>query len=190
LHIEPMVISHYRYNSQTQELVPLGGLGTPSTSVRLDDEVRARVRINRPAYCYLIAFNADGGEQLCYPSDRTTPPALNDGFDYPAVPTRYFKLNDGIGLQVFVLLASREPLPCYEEWKARAGTAPWQAAVRANGLWHFDGREFVRGPRGAEVERPTLEHLPKPFADLCHFLSERPGVDAIDAVAFPVEPNG
>jgi serine/threonine protein kinase len=183
--IEALRISHHRGNPSAE----IGTMGVSSLSARLDDDVRVQVRLNRPAYCYLIAFNADGKEQLCYPADRTAAPARNDGFDYPRQPTLYFPLNDGVGLQAFVLLVSNEPLPSYEQWKAVAGAAPWRGGVRSDGFWRFDGRDFLGGPRGAEVERQPLRRLPQVFEDLCHFLKNRPGVDAIEAVAFPVKPK-
>jgi tRNA A-37 threonylcarbamoyl transferase component Bud32 len=191
LHVEQMVISHYRYNQQTKELADLGSIGVSSTSARLDDEVRVRVRLNEPAFCYLIAFNPDGREQLCWAKDaagKGVPPPQLVTFNYPLAPNKYFALSDGVGLQVFVLLASREPLPPYEQWNAKVGAAPWRAAIPADGLWRFDGHDFVGGPRGVEVERP-LKQLPKALEDLCHFLKDRPGVDAIEAVAFPVKPK-
>jgi serine/threonine protein kinase len=184
LRIESMRVSHHRGDPSAE----LGTLGGSSLSARFNDDVRVHVRLNRPAYCYLVAFNPDGKEQLCYPKDKNTPPPQNEGFDYPLEATKYFPLNDGIGLQAFVLLASKEPLPSYKEWKAKVGAAPWHK-VRADNFWHFDGRDFLNGSRGAEVEREPLKELPKAFEDLCSFLKDRPGIAAIDAVAFPVKPN-
>jgi serine/threonine protein kinase len=191
LRIESLVIQHFRYNAQKKQSVALGSIGVSSNSARLDDEVRVQVRLNQPAYCYLIAFNPDGKEQLCWAKDLSgngVPPLQLVTFDYPLFRNRYFALNDGVGLQAFVLLASQEPLPSYEQWKAKVGAAPWQAAIPADGLWRFDGHDFVGGPRGVEVERP-LKQLPKALEDLCRFLKDRPGVDAIEAVAFPVKPK-
>jgi hypothetical protein len=184
LRIEAMRVTHHRGNPSTE----LGTLGGSSLSARFNDDVRVHLRLNRPGYCYLIAFNPDGKEQLCYPKDKNTPPPQNEGFDYPLERTKYFPLNDGIGLQAFVLVASREALPPYAEWKAKVGAAPWHK-VQADNFWHFDGRDFLNGSRGAEVEREPLKELPKAFEDLCNFLKDRPGVAAIDAVAFPVKPN-
>jgi hypothetical protein len=101
---------------------------------------------------------------------------------------RYFPLNDGVGLQAFVLLASRARLPPYQQWRANAGRAPWQAD-QADEFWHFDGQIFVNGPRGAPVQRRPPKHVPRAFEKLCAFFKDRPGIEAIDAVAFPVVPK-
>jgi hypothetical protein len=53
--------------------------------------------------------------------------------------------------------------------------------------WRFDGHDFwsVSVPRGEEVKRQPLQ----PFQDLCNFFKERPGIAAMEAVAFPVKPK-
>jgi serine/threonine protein kinase len=185
LQITRFRVSHHRGDPSLE----LGDLGVSSLSARLEDDVRFHVQLNRPANCYLIAFRPDGKEQLCYPKDRVRkpiPPPQNEGFDYPVGPTSYFPLNDGVGLQVFVLLVSEKPLPPYDRWKAGTGAAPWQR-VQADLYWHFDGQDFtsVSIPRGEEVKRQPLQ----PFQDLCNFFKDRPDIDAMQAVAFPVKPK-
>jgi hypothetical protein len=76
-------------------------------------------------------------------------------------------------------------LPAYAEGCVRLGPVPWQPAP-VRGVWRHDGLSFTGGPRGPE--RP-LGGVPRPFEDLCHFLKGRPGVEAMQAVAFPVQPN-
>jgi hypothetical protein len=50
----------------------LGTLGEESQEAREKDIVRVDARLSEPAYCYLIAFNADGKEQLlCCPIPPT-----------------------------------------------------------------------------------------------------------------------
>src|SRR5262249_12201010 len=105
-----------------------GTVGVIVPAARLDDDVRIDVKLSRPAYCYLIAFNPNGDEQLVYPPDVAAAPPRVEFFRYPAVETRFFPLTDGAGVQAFVLLTSPEPLPAYQEWKARTGSAPWQTA--------------------------------------------------------------
>jgi hypothetical protein len=167
--------------------VDLGAIGTAAFAGRDGDDVRVRARLDAPAYCYLIALNPDGKDQLCSPPDENRPPPQSSEVNYPPDPTEGFGLTDGVGLQSFVLLASREPLPPYRAWRSRFGALPWHATEAGRG-WRYDGRDFVplEGERG-EIRKPT--GLPGPFAAACRALQSRPGVAAIRAVAFPVRPG-
>lgn len=164
-------------------LAPLGFAG-----LRLNDFARVHAAFGEPCYCYLIAFNPDGKEQLCYPEKETLPPQQSEKLDYPSSVADGFPFNDGTGMQAFVLLVSRRPLPSYAEWKTRIGPAPWQRA-EIDGIWRFDGQEL-------EQQRPPVRGLaqqmpgggPKPLADLCDYFKDRSGMNAIQVVAFPVKP--
>jgi tRNA A-37 threonylcarbamoyl transferase component Bud32 len=182
LRIVSLRISHHRGAKASR----LGVIGTSSLDVQLNDDVRIQAELSRPAHCYLIAFNPDGKEQLCHPREETTPPGPISILVYPPGPTEYFGLTDCIGLQAFVLVASQAPLPCYQEWRAVTGAAPWQPAP-AEGVWRFDGQQFEAiGPeRGQERQRLGP---PRPVQDQCDFFKARPQVDAIQVMAFPVQP--
>jgi predicted Ser/Thr protein kinase len=149
-----------------------------------NDDVRVHARLSTPGYYYLIALNPDGEPQLCLPVDDAKPPSRLSEVRFPPDPAQAFGLTDGAGLQAFVLVASRNPLPPYRDWRARAGALPWRA-TNAGGPWRFDGREFVplAGTRGAI--RPMMG-LPAPFEAVCRTLQARPEFVAIQAVAFPV----
>jgi hypothetical protein len=84
---------------------------------------------------------------------------------------------------VFVVVASRQPLPAYEQWVKEVGKAPWQPA-QAQGAWRFDERGFLvlGGSRGPE----RVLTGPKPIEDLYRFFKDQANVDAAQAVAFPV----
>jgi serine/threonine protein kinase len=176
-------VSHYR--GDPADL--LGYLGTNSYATLHEDAVRVHVELGEAAYGYLIAFNPDGTEQLC-PKDPTTPPPQTSGFDYPR--TRYFNVGSDSGLQAFVQVVSRAPLPAYREWRRRAGAAPWSkeaAAAAAKGVWQYDGRrlELLGVERGPEEERAGPL---KTLSDQCHFFETNcPEVDAVRLVAFPVQ---
>ena len=152
-----------------------------------EDDVRVYVRLTAPAYCYLIALNPDGKPQLCVPRDDLTPPVRLSEVNYPPEPGLAFGLTDGVGLQAFVLVASRDPLPAYRVWCARAGGLPWRPTDAGRG-WRFDGREFVP----LEGERGTIRKmmgLPAPFEDVCRTLKAHPEFTIVQAVAFPVRPR-
>jgi hypothetical protein len=170
-----------RYRGETETY--LGDIGSTVYEAREGDSVRVRAELRAPAYCYLIAFNPDGQEQLCFPSDRNEAPPAVTRVSFPLVPTQGYVLTDGVGLQAFVLVVARQPLPSYSQWQSEAGPATWQH-VEVDHDWGFDGLEFFGGPRG---EIRELGGVPKPFNDLCLFLKGCPGVHTIRAQAFPVK---
>jgi hypothetical protein len=164
-----------------------GTLGLSRFSGRVEDDVRVRARLSAPGYCYLIALNPNGELQMCLPGDDATrPPRLSD-LTFPPDPGMAFGLTDGVGLQAFVLVASRNPLPPYRDWRARAGDLPWRKAD-AGRPWRFDGQEFVPLAAQRGAIRPMMG-LPAPFEAVCRTLQARPEFATIQAVAFPVRPR-
>jgi serine/threonine-protein kinase len=186
--IERMEVTHSRGDGTTI----LGTIGVDDTSVCLfNDEVRIRASLSAPAYCYLIALHPDGSTQLYYPEGEagvTTPPPLSDRVSYP-LGNNLSPLTDGMGLQAFVLVASRRQLPAYKEWEARLGNLPW-GVTKAEGIWHYDGLQYERrSPKRRSDPRPSAAAVPAPFASACRALARGPGIDAIEAWAFPVLPE-
>lgn len=167
----------------------IGQIGLKTFAGRYnDDDVRVHVKLDRPAFAVLLALNPDGSTQLCYPPDEATPPARITELDYPPDPTEGFGLTDGVGLQAFVVVASRHPLPPYREWRSRLGPLPWKKATADHGWW-YDGREFRPLDEGQVRGKPRgLADRPKTFAAACRTLQSMPDVEAIRAVAFPVLP--
>lgn len=180
-----MEVKHYRREKgRIVSLPPVGGPGYIGAFT--EDWVRITVDFNAPMHCYLIAFNPNGAEQLCFPSAADQVPPQARDLLYPT-GSSYFPLTDGIGLQAFVVLASRQPLLPYAEWKAARGPVPWQ---KSEGLevWRYDGRAFEplqSGARGGPVQRPVSA----PFEKLCSFFRARHEADAVAAVVFPVLPK-
>ena len=185
LHITSFEIRHFRGDDPPESLGTIVSLTEP---FRFDDDVRVHARINIQSYFYLIALNADGKIQLCSPATPTEPPPRSDAINAPPGGL-YFPLKDGVGLQAFVLLASREPLPPYDDWKGKSGLH-WEA-IPADGerAWAFDGDSFE--PLDVGRRGPPREHSgePGPFKRLCHYVATQPGVDAVKAVAFAVLPR-
>jgi hypothetical protein len=171
-----------------------GEIGGTVSASRFEDLVLVQIEFSEPVYYYLIAFNPDGKEQPCYP-DPSRPgfpagPVMRLEYPPPRPETEkqlYFPLNDGMGLQVFVVLAARTPLPSYEEWKANHGAAPWQS-VQEDGVWRYDGRrlKLLSLERGQPQER---DGAPRALADLCAFFQVRADRSALQLVAFPVKPK-
>src|SRR5262249_2080758 len=64
-----MTVRQYRGESATL----VGDISTKEDPIYTDDSVRVSIKLNAPGYCYLLAFNPDGKEQLCYPEDPELP---------------------------------------------------------------------------------------------------------------------
>jgi tRNA A-37 threonylcarbamoyl transferase component Bud32 len=151
LAVVSLTVNHYRGNPPLH----LGEMGVRSRAARVKDDVKVRVDFGEPCFCYLIAFNPDGEETLCYPREPSEPPARLAELTYPAMALTYYGLTDGPGLQAFVVVASRQSLPAYHRWQKTLGLAPWRRlpAEQAWGVWRSDGRrtELLAGPeRGTE----------------------------------------
>jgi hypothetical protein len=174
--------------------------GSDAFPARFGDPVLIKVEFREPVYFFLLAFNPDGEEQLCWPTDPRQPPERQDRLDYPQGDDMYFRLNDGEGLQAFVLLASRRPLPAYEAWKAQRPVPVWRKlSAKAGAAWRGDGQSLQRVTRGGD-ERGEPVKLKLPRADtvaeetlveLGKQLRQAPGIEALAVAAFAVlPPNG
>jgi hypothetical protein len=191
--IVAMTVEQYR--DEGNRTNPIGRIGVDSSSAREKDLVKVSAKLDRPAYCYVIAFNPDGNDQLYYPADRDVPPPKSAAIYYPA-DDGYLRLTKGAGLQTLMLVASSDPLPAYARWRAGLGEVPWQA-TQADGVWRSGAQGLVLAMADAARSRsperggPTeLSEPPRPLSQLYRFLATRPGVDAVRALAFPVRTDG
>jgi hypothetical protein len=187
LRVEKLNISLFK-NTPTRLEGPYE-LGGSIFAARFEDRVHLTAEFVEPLYYFLLAFNPDGKEQLCWPRDPHRPPEQEGRLDYPAGGAD-FCLNDGAGLQAFVLLASRQPLPAYEAWKARRPAAGWRTLPTSNEVvWQSDGERLQRvirraDQRGQEVMMPEAVLL----GELCEQLRQAPGIEALALVSFAVLP--
>ncbi len=169
----------------------IGPIGLSARAILVDDDVRVSVRLNASAYCYLIALESDGDVQPCHPTAADEPPRPSAEIHFPPGSSTFFGLTDGPGLQAFAVVTSRQPLPPYEKWIGRDGLRARWKPVAADGAWRYDDRGFTRVaavPRG-ELRERSGSGPPAPFRAVCEYLEELPGVDAIQAIAFPVRPK-
>ena len=172
---------------------PLGTIGVEAFAGQFErDDVRVKARFNEPAYCYLIALNPDGGVQLCSPQTTALVPSPTTVVDYPPNPEDGYGLTDGIGLQAFVLIASRSPLPSFSIWLPKPEELRW-APTCSSSVWTYDGRTFEASdghpdPNSQRGDVRQLTDLPGPLTAACRALQSRPGVDLIRVLAFPVNP--
>jgi serine/threonine protein kinase/CHAT domain-containing protein/Tfp pilus assembly protein PilF len=190
----PLQIEEFRVNHlQGKQAKDLGDIRNSAEEIKVNDSVRVYARLSAPAYCYLIAFNPDGTEQLCHPAwEGERPEAARAMRPEPVTEVRFFPNDkdvfalDSGGLQVFVLVTSTQPLPPYAEWRSGIAKIPWKVVSHGGQWrWQFDGRDFTRLPleRGKRAER---EAEPQVLSDLCAFFRERPEFEAVQAIAFPV----
>jgi serine/threonine protein kinase len=181
LRIESFEVEHRRGDHPWKNL---GTLGKISFATQFNDHVRVTANLNAEAYCYLIALDSNGKAHFCPEAQSTTPPIPMVKVVYPAEGIDYF-LDDDIGLQGFVLVASRTRLPAYADWTERSGL-PWKK-VRAVGVWWYNGREFTYlGDHKRGSERSVSSPVPEPFAAVCRHLRKIPDLDVIQAISFPV----
>ena len=181
LRIESFEVELYRRNPPET----LGPIGVSAFEARYQDDIRVHARLSAPCFFYLIALNPDGSEQLCLPPSRDATPPKAAMLSFPHDPGAGFGLTDGVGLQAFVLVASRQPLPAYSTWRRELIGFPWKPA-QAAGVWRYDGDSFRTDVERGAV-RP-LADLPHPLEAACRAFKYHTGVDAIHSVAFPVKP--
>ncbi|OQZ05784.1 MAG: hypothetical protein B6D36_08375 [Planctomycetes bacterium UTPLA1] len=184
LGIQSLVVEAYSKNGEA-----LGPVGPSVEQLHFGDAVKLSARLSKPAFCYVIAFNPDGRDQLLWPTGpankegRDIVPIETDSIDFMQDPNWYFHLTDGVGMQVFVVVASPHALPAYARWKELHSEISWQS-MKASGCLEYDDGAFhplrpVRGPIG-----PTGEiHPVKQLAD--SLKSSIPDV-RVRAIAFPV----
>ncbi len=178
--IESFVVKHVRGEPPTV----LGTIGVTPGPILLNDDVRVHARLDVPAFCDLLALNTDGAVRSYRLTTEAGPPNRSVDIVYPT-GNEYFPMNDGAGLQAFVLVASRAPLPAFAEWEGDV-RGRWQTIGDDGGGWEFDGKSFEPLAGGRRGEPRARSGPSRRFEAVCNYLVNRPGVDAVRAVAFPV----
>ena len=185
--VAPKIFSFDVDHFRGKPAVPLGRIGSNERTVQFDDDVRISVKLDVPAYYYVIALNADGEVQLCDPKPNELP-ERKEWIRFPSGATKYFGLTDGLGEQAFVIVATTRPLPSFEKWSGRDGIKPLWKPTPADGVWSYDGwiKRVDSVPRGEP--RDHTGHPPG-FLEVCKYLKNLPDVQAIQGIAFPVKPQ-
>ena len=144
LRVTRFEITHFpKRDEKSYDKKAAGVLGKRSFMARVGDDVTVHAELSEPAHSYLIAFRPDGTNELCHPEDDDTRPAKKTQALYPS-PTKSgdcYRLSEGVGLYVFVLVVSRQPLPSYREWQRQIGAMPWAANLpfEPGIVWRDDG---------------------------------------------------
>jgi hypothetical protein len=190
-----MKIDHMARHGQNQFL-GRGELGQRSFAVQPDDDVTVRAELSEPAYAYLIAFRPDGVDELCDPADPEGRPRKTQQPSYPRAgrTNKVYRLNDGAGLHAFAVVASRNPLPPYRQWKGQHRIQGWSKGLSSapGVVWWHDGEGLfpltAEDPGGQRSQGATIGGGGAAVADLADQLRDLPGVDAVAVKAFPVPP--
>jgi serine/threonine protein kinase len=186
-------VRHYARQAQSPLVEPRGLLGEKAFAVRFNDQVRLEVELNRKAYLYLLAFNADGKEQLLWPT-QGPPPALSR-LKFPNDAGNGWTLDDEPqgGVQAFVVVASTDALPSYADWKKGRPPLSWQrlpVTGKEELVWCGNDQwldEISPGGtrRGREEELGGVGTLFR----LARTLRQAPGVADVSLLACPVWPK-
>jgi hypothetical protein len=168
---------------------PLGPIGWSTQPILVDDEVLVSARLDAPAYSYLVALGPDGKDTVCHPMKDSEPPPRSTEIRLEGMS---YGLTGEPGLQAFVLMVSRRPLPPYQQWTAREGIRHRWKSIATDRVWLSDGRDFtpVSSIARGELRERSGSRPPAPFQEVCEYLAKRPEVEAIQAIAFPVRPKG
>jgi hypothetical protein len=164
----------------------LGSIGVSARNVRVDDEVELSARFDATAFGYLIAMDPEGHIQLCQPMQESEVPTGSQ--EIRIHESKAYALTGRPGLQAFVAVASRKPLPPYERWRGAEGLRRLWKPCDDGHAWRYVGRRFEAltiAPRGALKDRISSEP-PAPFRAVCDYLAQSPEFEAIAAIAFPV----
>jgi hypothetical protein len=202
LRILDFEIMHYpKANKEQYESDRVRRMGEGSFGARFEDEVKIRATLSERTYSYLIAFGPDGIIRTCDPVDETFRPSRTRGPGIPAEPggEGAYRLNDGVGLQAFALVVSRQPLPPLAEWEREQGRLPWPAGAVPGApgvVWRHDGqwlttryRDDTTGTRAPVARAREARGGGGAVEALARWLRTRPGVAAVAVEAFTVEPS-
>jgi serine/threonine protein kinase len=167
----------------------LGSIGVSARKVRVDDEVEVSARFDAAMFGYLIALDPEGRVQLCQPLEESEPPPISE--EIRIHESKAYALTGRPGLQAFVVVASRRPLPPFEKWRGAEDLRRLWKPCDDGHAWRSDGHRFEMltvASRGALRDRPSPEP-PAPFRAVCDYLAQSPEFEAFAAIAFPVNPR-
>jgi hypothetical protein len=185
LEVRRFEIHHHVIKDQKEYVVGLLNASSFSGNFHVGDSVRLWAEFGEPADFYLISLNTSGEEVLRLPSSEWETPATLKEFQFPEIGEAGLPLDKGAGVQVFVLIASREPLPSFKQWEDRVGQVPWMPTLFTD-AWYFDGSDIapVNGPH---VSDETGRQVPPMLKNLADFLKDLPDGVTTCFLAFPIE---
>jgi len=105
-----------------------------------------------------------------------------------------YGLVDGTGLWVFAVVASDEPLPSYQEWRARQSPLPWKREETPRNVVLWDDGEWLKtltplGTSQLDRAKGVAAKGQKPVVQITDWLKQAAGADAAAAIGFAVVPK-
>jgi hypothetical protein len=208
-HVKSLDVFHHAAisNGDGKEEVhePRGVIGRNSFGPKLHDRVELKAELTRPGYAYIIAFRPDGEIELCFPDGPNKENLLPRPSSTPHYSMKTINVDDGrqkqlaygldegVGLWIFAVVASEQPLPTFRQWKEmNRRNLSWNPESPTGGIvWRFDesGLEAmtrvgstrgadaeVKGPASAETVRSlgrVLERTPRAKVSLIGFYVDK-----------------
>jgi serine/threonine protein kinase len=186
LKIEKFEIKHTRMvNNEPMAPLTIDAL-TMNGQVHLGDKMKIEVQLSEPAHAYLVVLKPDGKRLVALPQPFTEPPPKQDTYHYPAALRVSYLLDSGAGLEAFLFIASRNPLPTFEEWRKDHGPLPWRRDIKEKYAFYCDGPKLSQiGAKRGSGDAPTdeLSVLEK----LQEHLKSVPNIEVFAFYAIPVE---
>lgn len=176
------------FSSDGFNLQFIGEVGETTYRARLNDRVELEAELSEPAYAYVIAFNPREKpgdlEQLVPGSEADRQPEKRDRL----APDKSLKLDDGEGLQVFAVVASRQPLPAYTQWRASRPPLKWKRIPATSGVVRQSDGDQLRSLFDPGAQRATeVENDRGAVQELARALKRLPGIDAVSVIGFAVD---
>jgi serine/threonine protein kinase len=193
LSVNALRVHHFAGRDQ----VPHGELGKHSSAANYRDYVSVMVELSEAAYFYVVELNFEGKEQLIWPADAdgeaapAKPPTKRTQVCCPGGDRRLWLDEEKArsGLQVYVVAASRRPLPSYARWKQQRGTVNWTRHPPGNTVWLADPHGCSALHRGGVQRSKVRPAVKGPALDALCQAMRAGGVEVVKALAFPVLPK-
>ena len=188
--IESFVVDKYREDINHNKSYHVGTIGENTTAATVGDVVTIHAKFRAQAYAYLLSMDTNGVVKLRVPASDTEAPLPTMAVNYPnksrSSVNMVYPLEDGPGVQGFLLVASEHPLPSYRDWNALHGQPHWPPAVNIDTALVFDGhvlRAVEGGNRGEP--RPVIGNV---RLDPVEWADTLPADVQTYALFFPVQP--
>lgn len=171
-----------------------GLLGRDVWRARRGDAVRLEAKFSQPVHAYLLALRADGQVDLCWPDDETLPPPAATVAVYPppTTPNVMYGLDEGAGMWAFLVLASEDSLPAYQDWKQTHQLPPWTSTAGSEGVvWRLsaEGVDQLEATGESERGKGRVFHGEEPLEEIIRWSKVRADFDILEGVAFTAQPR-
>jgi len=186
LKIAKFEILHYRVKDN-ELLAPLRiDALTQHAPVHPGDKVKVEIHLSEAAHGFLIVLNPDGKRHLLFPAETNVLPPRQKEFVIPPKARNLYQIDGAVGLEAFVFVASRNPLPTFEEWRTTHGPLPWKRGLNDDFSWYGDsGRlEPIDAKRGLPLAGPDAISALEKLRD---HLKDLPDVEIFAFIVIPVE---